>query len=112
MRSDPANRNAEIGRTRLSPGIGGRGRIPNANFCCPAIVSGSSARSASSCPSAAARPAAAGGRADRRRQGGAFDRHRIKPDGSVHDNVFYSILDTEWPDVKRCLRYLPEEKYR
>lgn len=34
---------------------------------------------------------------------GVFRRHRVEPDGPVHDNVFYSILDTEWPDVRQRL---------
>jgi RimJ/RimL family protein N-acetyltransferase len=37
---------------------------------------------------------------------GVFRKHRIKPDGSIHDNIFYSIIDTEWPNVKENLNYL------
>jgi N-acetyltransferase len=37
---------------------------------------------------------------------GIFRKHRIKSDGTIHDNIFYSILDTEWPDVKGNLLYL------
>jgi hypothetical protein len=37
---------------------------------------------------------------------GVFRNHRIKSDGSIHDNVFYSIIDTEWPNVKENLHYL------
>lgn len=36
-------------------------------------------------------------------QEGVFRKHRVKPDGTVHDNVFYSILDTEWAEVKARL---------
>jgi RimJ/RimL family protein N-acetyltransferase len=42
---------------------------------------------------------------------GVFRNHRIKPDGSIHDNVFYSIIDTEWPNVKENLHYLLSTKY-
>jgi RimJ/RimL family protein N-acetyltransferase len=42
---------------------------------------------------------------------GVFRNHRIKSDGSIHDNVFYSIIDTEWPNVKDNLHYLLASKY-
>jgi RimJ/RimL family protein N-acetyltransferase len=42
---------------------------------------------------------------------GVFRKHRIKPDGSIHDNIFYSIIDSEWPDVERNLQYLLARKY-
>jgi N-acetyltransferase len=42
---------------------------------------------------------------------GVFRKHRIKPDGSIHDNIFYSIIDTEWPNVKENLHYLLARKY-
>ncbi|MED1793179.1 GNAT family N-acetyltransferase [Brevibacillus nitrificans] len=41
---------------------------------------------------------------------GVFRKHRIKADGSVHDNVFYSILDTEWSEVREKLKHLLERK--
>ena len=34
---------------------------------------------------------------------GVLRKHMILPDGSVRDSVFYSILDTEWPQVKARL---------
>lgn len=34
---------------------------------------------------------------------GVLRNHMILPDGSVRDSVFYSILDSEWPAVKRRL---------
>lgn len=41
------------------------------------------------------------------RIGGVFEgilrSHRIMPDGYLRDSVYYSILDKEWPDVKRRL---------
>jgi RimJ/RimL family protein N-acetyltransferase len=42
---------------------------------------------------------------------GVFRKHRIKPDGSIHDNIFYSIIDTEWPIVKENLHYFLARKY-
>lgn len=34
---------------------------------------------------------------------GVIRHHRARPDGTVRDTVIYSILATEWPDVKRHL---------
>lgn len=34
---------------------------------------------------------------------GILRNHMILPDGSYRHSVFYSILDTEWPDVKKRL---------
>lgn len=34
---------------------------------------------------------------------GVLRNHMILPDGRYRDSVFYSILDREWPDVKRRL---------
>ncbi|MDH6427303.1 GNAT family N-acetyltransferase [Paenibacillus odorifer] len=42
---------------------------------------------------------------------GVLRKHRIKSDGSIHDNVVFSILDTEWPAVKENLHYLINDKY-
>jgi len=42
---------------------------------------------------------------------GTFRKHRIKADGTIHDNIFYSIVDTEWIDVKGKLTNLLEKKY-
>ncbi|MEK4084473.1 GNAT family N-acetyltransferase [Psychrobacillus sp. FSL K6-1415] len=42
---------------------------------------------------------------------GTFRKHRIKADGTIHDNIFYSIVDTEWIDVKGKLIKLLEKKY-
>ena len=36
---------------------------------------------------------------------GAIRHHRVRPDGSARDTVIYSILVTEWPDVKKNLQY-------
>ncbi|MFD1953574.1 GNAT family N-acetyltransferase [Paenibacillus thailandensis] len=44
-------------------------------------------------------------------QEGVLRRARIKPDGSVHDVLLYSILDTEWPAVKERLDGLLRKKY-
>lgn len=37
------------------------------------------------------------------RKDGVIRHHRARRDGSVRDSVVYSILATEWPDVKRHL---------
>ena len=34
---------------------------------------------------------------------GVLRNHMILPDGYFRHSVFYSILDTEWPDVKKNL---------
>ncbi|WP_231597540.1 GNAT family N-acetyltransferase [Bacillus sp. SA1-12] len=42
---------------------------------------------------------------------GTFRKHRIKADGTIHDNIFYSILDSEWESVKERLMDLLERRY-
>lgn len=42
---------------------------------------------------------------------GVLRQHRIRSDGSIHDNVVFSILDKEWLSVKENLHYLLNEKY-
>lgn len=37
------------------------------------------------------------------RKDGVLRHHRLRRDGSVRDTVMYSILATEWPDVRRHL---------
>ena len=37
------------------------------------------------------------------RRDGVIRHHKMRPDGSVRDSVMYSILATEWPDVKKHL---------
>jgi RimJ/RimL family protein N-acetyltransferase len=34
---------------------------------------------------------------------GVLRNHMIKPDGKYRDSVYYSILDNEWPEVKKRL---------
>ncbi len=34
---------------------------------------------------------------------GTLRRHTVLPDGFVRDSVFFSVLDQEWPDVRRHL---------
>jgi len=34
---------------------------------------------------------------------GVLRNHMIMPDGKYRDSVFYSILDVEWPDIKKRL---------
>jgi RimJ/RimL family protein N-acetyltransferase len=36
---------------------------------------------------------------------GVLRHHRIRRDGTVRDSVMYSILSSEWPDVKRHLEF-------
>jgi RimJ/RimL family protein N-acetyltransferase len=38
------------------------------------------------------------------RQEGILRKHLILPSGRVRDSVFFSIIDSEWPDVKERLR--------
>lgn len=37
---------------------------------------------------------------------GVLRNHMIRPDGTVRDSVFYSVIDREWPDVKARLEAL------
>jgi RimJ/RimL family protein N-acetyltransferase len=37
---------------------------------------------------------------------GILRNHMILPDGRIRDSVFYSILDTEWPEVKKKLEVM------
>lgn len=37
---------------------------------------------------------------------GILRNHMILPDGHYRHSVFYSILDTEWPEVKKRLEQL------
>lgn len=39
---------------------------------------------------------------------GVLRNHMILPDGRYRHSVFYSILDTEWPDVKKKLQQMME----
>ena len=39
---------------------------------------------------------------------GVLRNHMIRPDGTVRDSVMYSIIDTEWPQVKARLESLME----
>src|SRR4030095_1040501 len=36
---------------------------------------------------------------------GVIRHHRIRRDGTVRDSVMYSILKSEWPDVKKHLEF-------
>jgi RimJ/RimL family protein N-acetyltransferase len=42
------------------------------------------------------------------KQDGVLRNHQLLPDGSKRDTVVFSILDGEWPAVKRHLRFLLE----
>jgi RimJ/RimL family protein N-acetyltransferase len=41
---------------------------------------------------------------------GVLRNHMILPDGRFRHSVFYSILDTEWPDVKGRLEEMLDRK--
>ena len=43
------------------------------------------------------------------KQDGVLRNHRKMPDGSYRDTVVFSIIDSEWPAVKKNLRYWLEE---
>ncbi|MCJ7434515.1 MAG: GNAT family N-acetyltransferase [Anaerolineales bacterium] len=40
---------------------------------------------------------------------GVLRNHLILPDGRIRDSVFYSILDSEWPKVKKNLKEMMKE---
>jgi N-acetyltransferase len=42
------------------------------------------------------------------RQDGVLRNHQLSPDGSYRDTVVFSIIQSEWPAVKRHLRFLME----
>ena len=42
------------------------------------------------------------------KQDGVLRNHQISPDGSYRDTVVFSIIESEWPAVKRHLRFLLE----
>ncbi|WDH83558.1 MULTISPECIES: GNAT family N-acetyltransferase [Paenibacillus] len=109
---DMANRNAEIGWTWLSPDYWRTGVNTECKFlllrhCFEELhlmrvqfsVSGQNIRSQRSIERIGAI------------KEGVFRKHRIKADGSMHDNIFYSILDNEWADVKENLLFLLSKKY-
>ncbi|MFX3636409.1 MAG: GNAT family N-acetyltransferase [Candidatus Pristimantibacillus sp.] len=41
---------------------------------------------------------------------GILRKHKLKMDGSIHDTIIYSILDSEWPQMKTHLLALMEKK--
>ena len=43
------------------------------------------------------------------KQDGVLRNHQISPDGSYRDTVVFSIIESEWPAVKRHLTYLLEK---
>jgi len=44
------------------------------------------------------------------KQDGVLRNHQILPDGSYRDTVVFSIIESEWPAVKRHLLFLLERK--
>ncbi|WP_277585559.1 GNAT family N-acetyltransferase [Psychrobacillus antarcticus] len=109
---DTANRNVEIGWTWLSPSVW-RTKVNTEckflllQYCFEELkvlrvqfsISGQNVRS----QKAVERIGAV--------KEGIFRKHRIKADGTIHDNIFYSIVDTEWIDVKGKLINLLDKKY-
>lgn len=109
---DMTNRNVEIGWTWLSPdywrtGVNTECKYLLLRHCFEELklirvqfsVSGQNIRSQRAVERIGAR------------KEGVFRKHRIKPDGSIHDNLFYSIVDDEWPDVKENLLFLLSKEY-
>ncbi|WP_427136984.1 GNAT family N-acetyltransferase [Psychrobacillus psychrodurans] len=109
---DTANRNVEIGWTWLSPSVwktkvNTECKFLMLQYCFEELkvlrvqfsISGQNIRS----QKAVERIGAV--------KEGTFRKHRIKADGTIHDNIFYSIVDTEWIDVKGKLINLLEKKY-
>lgn len=109
---DLNNRNVEIGWTWLSPPYWGTGANTECKYlllrhCFEELklirvqfsVSGQNVRSQRAVERIGAR------------KEGVFRKHRIKQDGSIHDNIFYSIVDDEWPQVKENLLSLLLKKY-
>jgi RimJ/RimL family protein N-acetyltransferase len=43
------------------------------------------------------------------KQDGVLRNHQISPDGSYRDTVVFSIIESEWPAVKRHLQFLMEQ---
>jgi RimJ/RimL family protein N-acetyltransferase len=41
---------------------------------------------------------------------GVLRNHMILPDGRIRDSVFYSILDTEWPEVRKNLEAMLQRR--
>jgi RimJ/RimL family protein N-acetyltransferase len=40
------------------------------------------------------------------KQDGILRNHQVMPDGTRRDTVVFSVIESEWPSVKRNLRYL------
>ncbi|MDN4525969.1 GNAT family N-acetyltransferase [Fictibacillus fluitans] len=109
---DKANRSVEIGWTWLSPKVW-RTRVNTEckllllNYCFEELkvnrvqfsVSGENLRSQKAVERIGAT------------KEGTFRKHRIKADGTIQDNIFYSIIDDEWGSVKERLIYLLNKAY-
>jgi RimJ/RimL family protein N-acetyltransferase len=42
---------------------------------------------------------------------GVLRAHRIRPDGTLRSSAYYSVLHTEWPDVRRRLESLLQQRH-
>jgi RimJ/RimL family protein N-acetyltransferase len=109
---DRSNQNAEIGWTYLSPAYWRTGANTECkflllNYCFGQLelvrvqfsVSGYNIRSQRAVERIGAT------------REGIFRKHRLDTEGNFHDNVFYSIIDSEWPAVKSSLEYMIHTKY-
>ncbi|MFS0871804.1 GNAT family N-acetyltransferase [Paenibacillus xylanilyticus] len=109
---DMGNRNAEIGWTWLTPdywrtGVNTECKYLLLQYCFEELnlmrvqfsVSGQNVRSQRAIERIGAK------------KEGVFRKHRIKADGSIHDNIFYSIINNEWTDVKEKLLILLSKSY-
>jgi RimJ/RimL family protein N-acetyltransferase len=45
------------------------------------------------------------------RQEGVFRKHMLMPDGRVRDSVYFSIIDSEWPEIKTGLENKLSQPY-
>ncbi|MGO4546377.1 GNAT family N-acetyltransferase [Paenibacillus sp. 2TAB23] len=109
---DKLNQNAEIGWTWLSPAYWRTGANTECKFlllqyCFEQLtlvrvqfsVSGNNTRSQRALERIGAI------------REGVFRKHRRDREGRFHDNVFYSITDSDWPEVKSTLEHIIHIKY-
>jgi RimJ/RimL family protein N-acetyltransferase len=109
---DLNNQNAEIGWTWLSPaywrtGVNTECKFLLLNYCFEQLklvrvqfsISGYNIRSQLAVERIGAT------------REGVFRKHRRDTQGRFHDNVFYSITDDDWPDVKSTLEHMIHTKY-
>lgn len=109
---DMINQNAEIGWTWLTPtywrtGVNTECKFLLLNYCFEQLalvrvqfsISGYNIRSQRAIERIGAT------------KEGIFRKHRRDTQGRFHDNVFYSITDNDWPEVKSTLEHMIHIKY-